>query len=276
MAVAHDAIDTTNRRIAAAIDALPPLDSATFWDEIERRGTLAPEVLVYLIRRFRAAGRANDVSRAADALLAFAYPVVQGIVRRTLLSRPQDHEDAICETIALMWRHIAEGVSSFWERNALGALHAVTISVCRTFFAKKRTIPTFSDLARPDSVDGADDPGAYLPSAAASQEEPQLLGRLVYERLLTGLDPAQRTVVRLLVEEELTQREIAQRLGCTEKTVYNRIGRVRDLLRVALAADEDDEKTAVSPLSSFDPDDASRMVGVDTAHEQPAATARCR
>lgn len=274
MATKSEVIDAANRRIGDAIRSLPDLDSSTFWEDAERRGALAPEVLVHLIRRFRAIARPRDVAEATDRLIAFAYPVVQGIVRRTLLSRPQDHEDAVCETIATMWRFIADTASAFWERNLLGALHAAAISVCRVYLAKKRTYATFSDLSQPGEDKHSDDCVSYMADDAAAHEEPQLLGRLAYERLIAGLDPSLRDVARLLVEDELSQREIAQRLQCTEKTVYNRIGRIRAHLTVTLV---DDDKTGpVGPLSTFGPNTASRETGAVAAHEQPAATARCR
>src|ERR687886_45136 len=65
---------------------------------------------------------------------------------------------------------------------------------------------------------------------AAEAEQEQLLGRLTYERALASLEPGLREIARLMAEGELTQRQIAARVGCTEKTVYNRLARIRDHL----------------------------------------------
>ena len=221
------AIEAANRRIQAAIDALPDYASPEFWPALAAQGTALPaEVLIHVVRVLRVHGAAADVERAADELIARAYPIAAAIVRRTLLSRPQDREDAICDALAAMWRHIVAG-TPFWERNFVGALNAVCISVCRSYLARKRTATAFADLST------AEDGTAYderLPDRAAEAEQEQLLGRLTYERALASLEPGLREIARLMAEGELTQRQIAARVGCTEKTVYNRLARIRDHL----------------------------------------------
>src|SRR5579875_2902730 len=113
----YDAIAAANKRIAEAIARLPAYESAAFWPSLAAWDEPAPpEVLVHVLKAFRARGSGADVERAADELIRRAYPIVEGIVRRTLLSRPQDREDAIRDAIAAMWRHIVED-NPFWERN---------------------------------------------------------------------------------------------------------------------------------------------------------------
>jgi RNA polymerase sigma factor (sigma-70 family) len=220
-------IEAANRRIQAAIDALPDYASPEFWPALAAQGTALPtEVLVHVVRALRVRGPAADVERAADELIARAYPIAAAIVRRTLLSRPQDREDAICDALAAMWRHIVAG-TPFWERNFVGALNAVCISVCRSYLARKRTATAFADLSTAGEGTAYDE---RLPDRAADAEQEQLLGRLTYERALASLEPGLREIARLMAEGELTQRQIAARVGCTEKTVYNRLARIRDHL----------------------------------------------
>jgi len=225
---AREAIAAANRRIAEAIAALPNLDSPAFWpwllDE-DGGGAVPPEALVYVLKRCRERGASANVERAAEALIDRAYPIVEGIVRRTLLSRPQDREDAVRDAIAAMWRYVVED-APFWERNFVGALNAVTISACRTYLAKKRSYASFADLG---GAEGEFDGGRVRDDDAANAQE-QLLGRLVFEKALAALDPPLRDIARLVAEGELTQKQIAARVGCTEKTVYNRLARIRDHL----------------------------------------------
>jgi RNA polymerase sigma factor (sigma-70 family) len=221
------AIEAANRRIQAAIDALPDYTSPEFWPALAAQGTALPaEVLVHVVRALRVRGLTADVERAADELIARAYPIAAAIVRRTLLSRPHDREDAICDALAAMWRHIVAG-TPFWERNFVGALNAVCISVCRAYLARKRTAMAFVDLTSGEEGTAYDE---RLPDRAADAEQEQLLGRLTYERALASLEPGLREIARLMAEGELTQRQIAARVGCTEKTVYNRLARIRDHL----------------------------------------------
>lgn len=168
------------------------------------------------------------IERASDLLIAWAYPIALGIVRRTLLSRPQDHEDAVCDTLKVMWERVADG-TPFWERNSLGALHAACISACRMYLAKKRSAIPFAVL---DGPSGADGPGfaLRLPDGNSDRGHDAVVGAATYDQLLSLLDPPLREVAALIAEGGLTQRQIAHRLGCTEKTVYNRLGKVRDRL----------------------------------------------
>jgi len=222
----RDVIEAANRRIDAAIAALPDVASPAFWPRLATMDDpMPPEALVYVLKRFRALGRAADVERAAGELIDRAYPIVEGIVRRTLLSRPQDREDAVRDAIAAMWRYIVED-NVFWERNFVGALNAVAVSACRTYLAKKRSYASFADLGGPEEEFDS----GRVRDAGADLEQEQVLGRLVYEKALASLDPPLREIARLAAEGELTQREIAARVGCTEKTVYNRLARIRDNL----------------------------------------------
>ncbi len=229
-----DPIGLANRRIQQAIEALPDYDDGAFWAVVSVRSeVLPPEALVHITRAFRLRGSMADVEQATDLLIARAYPITSGIVRRTLLSRPQDHEDAVRDTFASMWEQVASG-GDFWERNFIGALHAACISACRRYLARKRSDIPFAQL---DGAAAGADGGSDLPSFegrlrddGGEREHDAVVGLLTYERALAVLDPPLREVARLIAEGELTQRQIAARLGCTEKTVYNRLGKVRERL----------------------------------------------
>ena len=108
-------------------------------------------------------------------------------------------------------------------------------SVTPRSLARKRSDVPFAQLdgaAAAGSDGGADMPSfeGRLRDDGGEREHDAVVGRLAYERALAVLDPPLREVARLIAEGELTQRQIAAHLGCTEKTVYNRLGKVRERL----------------------------------------------
>ncbi len=62
--------------------------------------------------------------------------------------------------------------------------------------------------------------------------------RLVVERLIGALPPREQLMVRLRFFEEMTQADIAERLGLSQMHVSRLLARCLDRLRVLLAADE--------------------------------------
>ena len=225
-----DAIEAANRRLRDEIAGLPDVESPDFWPWMSARTRqCSPEALVHLTREFKARGRVADIEQATDELVARAYPIAMGIVRRTLLSRPQDHEDAVCDAFTTMWEHIAAG-TVFWERNFVGALHAACISACRKYLAKKRSDTSFSKLDAGVAQGDAEALTSFegrLRDEHGERDHDGVVAAMSYQSMLDLLDPSLREVARLVAEGELTQRQIAAQLGCTEKTVYNRMGKVR-------------------------------------------------
>jgi RNA polymerase sigma factor (sigma-70 family) len=208
-----------------------------FWSVVAARGVaLPPEVLVHVLRAFRARGRGADVERATDLLLAHAYPIAAGIVARCLRSRPRDREDAVLDAFETMWRRIAAG-DLFWERNFRGALNAACLSACRRYYAEKRSDTPLAEIRHPPG--GAEyDP--RFRDVSADQQQRAVLHDLTYPLALAALDSPIREAWRLHTEEELTQAEIAERLGCAKKTVYSRLIRAREQLAAYFQEEDDD------------------------------------
>lgn len=217
-----------DERIRRATGSLPDYDSPGFWADISERGqALPPEVLVRVLREFRARGRTADVERAADMLIPRAYAIAEPIIRNGLRSKtPEQREDAVADAISRLWTDVVTG-NTFWERNFVGALSAACYSACRKQYAKKRSGPSFADMTHPQARDEWE---SGLHDSTAQRQQQAVLERLDYERVLETLDPPVREVWRLFHDEELSQKEIAQRLGCADKTVYNRLAKAREHL----------------------------------------------
>ena len=64
--------------------------------------------------------------------------------------------------------------------------------------------------------------------------------RIVVERLLAGVEPREQLMLRMRFYEEMTQQEIAERLGVSQMQVSRLLSRVLTRLRQKLTADEHD------------------------------------
>jgi RNA polymerase sigma-70 factor (ECF subfamily) len=85
--------------------------------------------------------------------------------------------------------------------------------------------------------------GAWDAPAERGAEDPQLetaAERLDVRQALARLRPADRDLLKMRYEQDLTQSTLAERLGIPEGTVKVRLHRLRDRLREAL---EDDRET---------------------------------
>jgi len=232
----HAAIAVVDEGIRRAFAALPADDDPDFWDAVDRDAQLPLEVLAHLVRTFHARGQREQLEIATGRLFDRAYPIAVSIIKRNMPSRRQDHDDAVNETFVTMWRHIAAG-DLFWERNFKGALYAASISACRKYFAKKRVATPMADITHPP---GGVEHDLRFQDDAAAWEYAQVLHEMTYPQAVARLDPPIREVWQLLTEEGLSQAEVAERLGCAKKTVYNRLGKAREQLAAFYGMGDDD------------------------------------
>lgn len=77
---------------------------------------------------------------------------------------------------------------------------------------------------------------AGLPCDEGQQDEDELVSKLDVARLLGRLSVADRQLLALRYEHDLTQPEVAEMLGIPEGTVKIRLHRLRGRLRKALEA----------------------------------------
>lgn len=220
-----DRIEAENRRIRAEIDALPAYEDAQFWPTVDAQGeAISPEVLVHIYRVFRQRDRAADTARATDHLIIRAYGMAEKIIGRRLKSHPDDQGDAVHDAFKTMWRHVNSG-DPFWERNFRGAMTAACNSACRAYY---RPMNSATPLSAAIASPGGADYDALSRDPRADLALESVLTDVTYEQTLASLDEDTRAVVRLVYEEDLRRNEIATRLGCDPKTVYNRLNKAAD------------------------------------------------
>jgi RNA polymerase sigma-70 factor (ECF subfamily) len=70
-----------------------------------------------------------------------------------------------------------------------------------------------------------------IPAIAAEEAESTVATRMTVQQALLDLEDADRRVLRLRYDEDLTQAEVARRLGMPEGTVKVRLHRARNRLR---------------------------------------------
>jgi RNA polymerase sigma-70 factor (ECF subfamily) len=148
---------------------------------------------------------------------------LSGDLRRFIRRRvPDDHlaDDLLQETFIRIHRHI----ESLADTDRLSAwIFQIARNVTRDHFRKVAK-------KEPRSLEGLNPADAS--SDAAAQLRCQSAGWLV--ELIDHLPPVYRDAVRLSEIDELTQREVADRLGVSLSGVKSRIQRGRALLREAL------------------------------------------
>jgi|SRR5579872_2765124 len=151
----------------------------------------------------------------ADHILPWEAEVRRWLRRYTRTLFAEDIDDLIQEAYARLWSadftHIRNGRSFLYTvvRNALRDQR------------RRACVVQIECVAEMDALDVDETPGPERWVSARQQYELLL-------RVLEQLAPQRRRVYQLRKFEELSQREIAQRLGVTEKTVEN-------LLRLAHA-----------------------------------------
>lgn len=151
----------------------------------------------------------------ADHILPWEAEVRRWLRRYTRTLFADDIDDLIQEAYARLWSadftHIRNGRSFLYTvvRNALRDQR------------RRACVVQIECVAEMDALDVDETPGPERWVSARQQYELLL-------RVLEQLAPQRRRVYQLRKFEELSQREIAQRLGVTEKTVEN-------LLRLAHA-----------------------------------------
>jgi RNA polymerase sigma-70 factor (ECF subfamily) len=164
-------------------------------------------------------------SRAAfDRLVRPHAPRLLALARRMLAS-PSEAEEAVQNALASVWmnRHRLDA-----ERSVGGYLTTVTLNKCRDRL-RRRKVAALVGLGQPaDELAVADEaPG---PESIAADRKDLARVRQEIERLPVRL----REALVLVTMDGRSQREAAELLGVSEKTVETRIYRARNRLREKL------------------------------------------
>jgi RNA polymerase sigma factor (sigma-70 family) len=123
---------------------------------------------------------------------------------------------------------------------------------------RRPLLVSFTGSGDPDSMDDGLDrigPGVTVVGGAASDPGPEAAAEsastiATVEEVLTTMPDAERVVIVLAYRDQLTQQEIADRLGWPLGTVKTRTRRALGRLRTAL--EEDDQPARAGPMTPGD------------------------
>ena len=158
----------------------------------------------------------KDDRKAFQVLFNKYWPTAYNKAYRKLKD-PVLAKDIVQDIFVQIWMHRHQMISNF-----AGYLHvSVSNRVLQTFRAKKNK-ETFVDPANTIFEDLQ-----YRDSTALQRKE----FYHSFERLVASLPPKRQEIFRLRYTEELNTREIASKMGLTQKTVQNQLGKAVDKLR---------------------------------------------
>ncbi len=155
-----------------------------------------------------------------DEYAAGLYRLCYGL----LLNR-EDAEDVTQESFVYAFKNLHRFDAT---RSALKTwLYTIAISRCRNVYRRSR--PALIDLGQLLQF-GLAAPNAETPEAMFAHQTAQE----AVERALAGLRPHMREAIVLRYAHGLTYREIAEVMGCPQKTAESRVRLAHDALRGAL------------------------------------------
>lgn len=239
------------------------LSAAAETDGRAERARLLDQVVVLnmrvaeaLARRYSAAGNGDDLTQVAYAalvravgnfdpsrdidLLGYAVPSIRGELRRYL----RDHGWAVRPPRDVQRAHsrlAAVGVlAERWSDADLASLAECLDETPETVAAALHLRDSGGVVSLDRSV-GSDDVESLsdlLADPGADHTAELMEARLTLSPLLADLPPRERTIVRLRFVDELSQRDIAERVGVSQMQVSRILRRVLSDLRARLALQE--------------------------------------
>jgi RNA polymerase sigma factor (sigma-70 family) len=147
------------------------------------------------------------------------------------IRRREDEEDVLQSMYKSFCLRQQRGEFDLASRDALWKL-LVTITLRKARNAAKKQMREKRDVGREQTISDQDDGESgqwvleQMDSSGPSPAEAALLNEAL-ERRLEALDDAQLTEIALWRLEGYTNREIADRLDCTERSVERRMERIR-------------------------------------------------
>jgi RNA polymerase sigma factor (sigma-70 family) len=148
------------------------------------------------------------------------------------IRRREDEEDVLQSMYKSFCLRQQRGEFDLASRDALWKL-LVTITLRKARNAAKKQMREKRDVGREQTIAGQDDGESgqwvleQMDSSGPSPAEAALLNEAL-ERRLEALDDVQLTEIALWRLEGYTNREIADRLDCTERSVERRMERIRN------------------------------------------------
>ncbi|MFT7639844.1 MAG: RNA polymerase sigma factor (sigma-70 family) [Pirellulaceae bacterium] len=186
--------------------------------------------------------RAGD----SDAINAFWHQYGAALMRladqnlQDRLRRRVDPEDVVQSAIRTFLRRVQEGQFELDGDDGVWRLIcAITLNKARQqarrHLRKKRSLDQEVYLAHSD--DSSAPQAANLPAEAATAEDAAILVDLVEQLLSQSQNEHEQQIIALRLQD-FTNDEIANQVGCSERTVRRIIGQLRTRLERLLAHDE--------------------------------------
>lgn len=232
--------------------SLPAVGTAEYWRLIEQetKATALPlEVLARCLREREQAGARADTESIFKMLLRWIMPTVQGRMRATA-KRYASHQktelaqDLEQECYMQLWRELLDPAPTFFCEHFMHALrrlmdHVEHALMEREGFWKRDNVITPNRV--PDSAqDRLDEPlvpgegmtlGGTLEDEGAQDEYARVDLETDIAALKAALSPEERELLHDLYWSGLTQQEVADRLGITDRAVRYQLARILKHLR---------------------------------------------
>jgi RNA polymerase sigma-B factor len=242
--VAHARRSGDPRERAAVIEEFMPLARSLAWrlgTSKDSRDDLVQVACVGLVTAFDR----FDPERGT-MFSSFAVPTIMGELRRHLRDRTwRLHVPRDVQELSVALAPVAEALSGELRRSPTDDELASRLRVSPEAVREARQA---ADTQLDHSLDAPAHPGARESLAETLGGEDRELARaehvVVLESWLTALPRRQREILRLRFQEDLTQREITERLGISRVQV-SRLVR-RSLERLQAIAAEDEERTLLA------------------------------
>ncbi len=238
--------------------ALPAVGTPAYWADLERtgEGALPLEVLVRCLRARLAAGASGDVDRLFAALLTRIGAALQWRARKEIAhyeaaQQMQLAPDIEAECYLELWRKLKDAKQTFLEENFMGCLefmwrHAVHAILEREGIWQRPGVTHATRVPRQEMdalaagkprPDGGEEMPLEPADTVSVDPAEAVEQRVDLEAAIAELTPEQHQILYDLFWRDLPQKEVAERLGTTNRTVYNRLKTILARLRAALDAD---------------------------------------
>lgn len=238
---------------------LPRPGTTDYWQSIERptaEGTLPLEVLARCLRERARAGANADAARIYEVILGRVQRHTAAwagkIASHAGAAAPQLAQDLQQECYLALWAELVANAKTFLHEAFMHALDSIERHVAHTVM-RRAGIWTRRDVKIPRRVprrattsldaprdDGEGTPaGVDVPDPAASDAFAEVERRSDLETWLAPLSADERQLLYDCLERDLTQAQVAARLGVTDRTVRNRLDRIYARLRALYRGEEE-------------------------------------
>ena len=244
-------------RMESLFSQLPPASSKAYWQQIENTETPI-EVLIRCLRAQLAASRQRDASRIEELIVRRVQSTValwaRIVIRNSgaLFSSTfdEDIQQQCFATLLLRMRDSSQAYLAIDFTYSLKRLFQnATQLVCeqaglrtRKGVATPERVPRhqIDSLTRPDDGTELPDPAEMLadPRAERAFELAELIADLA--EVVKQLSPRDKNIIYMSYWKDMSQKEIAEQLECTDRTVRYRLAEILPRLRRDYTGDEED------------------------------------